>query len=53
MGRRTPRTPEIAVPELIRRSDHGAAHGAVFMCALGPRQTVPGIDPQREPHVIL
>ncbi len=53
MGRRTPRTPEIAVPELIRRRDHSAAHGTVFMCALRPRQTVLGVDPYRESHVLL
>ncbi|MCU1337052.1 MAG: hypothetical protein JWO19_2633 [Bryobacterales bacterium] len=41
------------MPELIRRCDHGAAHGAVFMGALGPRQTILGVNPHSEPHVIL
>ena len=52
MGRRTPRAPEIAMPELIRRRDHGGAHGTVFMCALGPREPILGVDPHRESHVI-
>ena len=53
MGRRTPRLPEIAMPELVGRCDHCAAHGTVFMRSLRPRQTVLGVDPHRESHVIL
>ncbi len=53
MGGRTPRTPEIPAPELIGGRDHGAAQGTVFMGSLRPCQTVPGVDPHREPHVLL
>ena len=52
MGGDTPAAPEVAMPELVGRSNHGATHGAVLMGALGPRQPVFGIDPHRESHVI-
>ena len=53
MRGRTPPTPKIPVPELIRRCDHSASHGPVLMRALGPRQTILGVDPHGESHVIL
>ena len=44
---------KIAMAELVCRSDHGRAHGPVFVSSLRPREAAGSVDPQRESHLVL